>query len=246
AWMRVNSEAIYGTTASPFKRLSYGKCTQKPGRLYLHVFSWPKDGKLIVPIRNHVTKAYLLADPSRTIAATATDKGATLSLPGAAPDAIASVVVVELTGPADVIEASLRQYQDGAIKLLAEDADIKGSTAQLENKGEQSNIGYWSNTRDYVQWTLPVTKPGTFEVEITYSCEPGSEGCEYLVAAGNEKLRGKVVATGSWEDFKTVTVGPMDIVETGKTVFTLKAATRKLKGAGLMNLRSVVFKPAAK
>ncbi|MDB6064249.1 MAG: alpha-L-fucosidase, partial [Pedosphaera sp.] len=41
AWMRVNSEAIYGTTASPFKRLSYGKCTQKPGRLYLHVFSWP-------------------------------------------------------------------------------------------------------------------------------------------------------------------------------------------------------------
>ena len=62
--MKVNGEAIYGTTASPFEKLAWGRCTQKPGKLYLHVFDWPKDGKLLVPIANRVNKAYLLAQPA--------------------------------------------------------------------------------------------------------------------------------------------------------------------------------------
>ena len=49
-WMKVNGEAIHGTTASPFESLPFeGRCTQKPGVLYLHLFTWPKDGKLLVP-----------------------------------------------------------------------------------------------------------------------------------------------------------------------------------------------------
>ena len=53
-WMKVNGEAIYGTTASPFKeQLPWGRCTQKATprgtTLYLHVWDWPDDGKLAVP-----------------------------------------------------------------------------------------------------------------------------------------------------------------------------------------------------
>jgi alpha-L-fucosidase len=52
-WMKVNGEAIYGTTASPFERkLPWGRCTRKVSgpttTLYLHVFDWPADGKLLV------------------------------------------------------------------------------------------------------------------------------------------------------------------------------------------------------
>ncbi|RQW07490.1 alpha-L-fucosidase, partial [candidate division KSB1 bacterium] len=51
-WMSVNGESVYGTQASPFKQLDWGRCTQKAiggdTRLYLHVFDWP-DGKLVVP-----------------------------------------------------------------------------------------------------------------------------------------------------------------------------------------------------
>ncbi len=52
-WMKINGESIYGTSASPFKSLAWGRCTQKrtggQTTLYLHVFEPPKDGRLIVP-----------------------------------------------------------------------------------------------------------------------------------------------------------------------------------------------------
>ena len=104
---KVNGESIYGTTASPFKSLPYGKCTQKPDTLYLHVFDWPKEGKLLVPIANRVKKAYLLADPGTELTLTKSERGQTLLVPRAAPDANASVVVVEIEGPPEVV-ASLR------------------------------------------------------------------------------------------------------------------------------------------
>ena len=41
-WMKVNNEAIYGTTASPFTRLPFfGRVTAKGNILYLHVFERP-------------------------------------------------------------------------------------------------------------------------------------------------------------------------------------------------------------
>jgi alpha-L-fucosidase len=105
-WMKVNHEAIYGTTASPFKKLAFGKCTQKPGRLYLHVFDWPTDGKLDVPISNKPVKAYLLADKETSLAITAADKGVQIALPASAPDSIASVVALEIDGQPQVIDAA--------------------------------------------------------------------------------------------------------------------------------------------
>jgi alpha-L-fucosidase len=104
--MKVNGEAIYGTTASPFPRLPWGRCTTKARgertTLYLHVFEWPGDGRLLVPgLRNRVSAARLLAGGAR-LRAEPTSEGVTLSLPAAAPDAIASVIRVEIAGTPDV------------------------------------------------------------------------------------------------------------------------------------------------
>jgi alpha-L-fucosidase len=103
-WMKVNSEAIYGTSASPFRELSFGKCTQKPGKLYLHVFKWPGEGKLVVPIQNQVTRAYLLSDQGKALDSRKVERGVEIDVPTQAPDPIASVVVVELEGNPQVTE----------------------------------------------------------------------------------------------------------------------------------------------
>jgi alpha-L-fucosidase len=59
-WMKVNGEAIYGTKASPFHFLPWGKTTLKDQKLFLHVTSWPENGVLGLPLRNKAIKAYLL------------------------------------------------------------------------------------------------------------------------------------------------------------------------------------------
>lgn len=98
-WMKVNSESIYGTTANPLGSLPWGRCTAKPGKLYLHVFDWPTDGKLKVPnFKTKVKKAYLLADKKRKGLAVdrVGDNEATISVPEKAPDPINTVIVVEI------------------------------------------------------------------------------------------------------------------------------------------------------
>lgn len=95
-WMHVNSESIYGTSASPFKdQLSWGRCTQKDGKLYLHVFDWPVDGKLHVPLSDRKAKVWLLAEPGKRLGCTADDKETIIQVPPAAVDPIATVIVFQ-------------------------------------------------------------------------------------------------------------------------------------------------------
>jgi alpha-L-fucosidase len=96
-WMAVNSESIYGTTASPIGRPEWGRCTAKAGKLYLHVFTWPADGKLVVPaLPNKVTKAYLLAAKQQSCAVTQSDEQVVVTVPRQAPDSIDTVLVLEV------------------------------------------------------------------------------------------------------------------------------------------------------
>lgn len=98
-WMKVNGKSIYGTTASPFGKVPWGRCTAKPGKLYLHVFDWPKDEKLdVAGLKNKVKKAYLLADKKRA-GLQVERKGdgyLIITMPAKAPDAIDTVVVLEI------------------------------------------------------------------------------------------------------------------------------------------------------
>jgi len=101
-WMDVNSEAIYGTQASPFEAFDWGRCTQKTEGdktvLYFHVFEWPANGQLTLPeMALKPTKATLLADGSE-LSLNTEGGSAVVTLPSAAPDPICSVVKVEIDG----------------------------------------------------------------------------------------------------------------------------------------------------
>jgi alpha-L-fucosidase len=105
-WMKVNGESIYGTTASPFKELSWGRCTTKlsgdGATLYLHVFDWPTDGKLVVPgLKNTVQEALLLATRGKLKTST-NPQGVAVSVPNAAPDKISSTIVLKVKGALNV------------------------------------------------------------------------------------------------------------------------------------------------
>lgn len=102
AWMKVNGEAVYGTKESPWGLFDWGRCTKKETKngtsLYFSVFNWPADGKLTIPsFANKVVSAKLI--PTGAAVKTKSSDGVlTLTLPASAPDAIATVIKVDVKG----------------------------------------------------------------------------------------------------------------------------------------------------
>jgi alpha-L-fucosidase len=113
AWLKVNGDAIYGTSptifgseAGAFSATEKDKkgnpafiakwewrCTTKPGKIFIHFFKWPAGKWSLDGVPGHVTQAYLLADPRHSALPIAQRGGSvTITLPDLAPDPIASVL----------------------------------------------------------------------------------------------------------------------------------------------------------
>ncbi|UCD76573.1 MAG: alpha-L-fucosidase, partial [Phycisphaerales bacterium] len=249
-WMDVNAQSIYGTSASPFKRLPWGRCTCKTlsadrTLLYLHVFDWPEDARLVVPgLENVVLDAYLLADADReSLAVAHLDDGLVITVPPAAPDPIDTVVVLEITGEPEVAPYIIRPAADGTITLPAIEAAIHGSTARYESGGGKDNIGYWSDPADQVSWLFHADQPGRYDVYLTYACEAGSGGGTFHLRVGSGELAGRIEETGSWTAFRELKIG--EIVLDGPGPHKLLVAPAEIPGQALMNLRSVSIRPIA-
>ncbi|MFA6239913.1 MAG: alpha-L-fucosidase [Candidatus Hydrogenedentales bacterium] len=243
-WMKINSESIYGTTASPFRRLPWGRCTSKPGVLYLHVFDWPADGELVVPgLTNEVKKAYLLSDSVRAALKTvkANDR-VTVAVPTKAPDAIASVVALEIDGAASVVESPILADTKGELVLHAVDATINGATARYQTDGHHvDDIGFWTNPEDTVSWNIEIAKAGSFSIELTHSCETGLAGSAFAILVDDKQVaEGTVAGTGTWKDYKAMTLGKTEF-SAGKHTLTVKPG--KMATYAVMNLQSIRLKP---
>ena len=106
-WMQVNGESIYGTSASPFRSLDWGRCTQKltstGSRLFLHVFSWPENGRLVLPgIYNKVERAFLLVDEGKDLEVFNEGDNIVIAVPEDQSDPYSTVVALDLIGKPDV------------------------------------------------------------------------------------------------------------------------------------------------
>jgi len=99
-WMKTNGDAIYGTSASPFKKLDWGRCTLKKGNktnlVYLHIFNLPVDGKLLVPgLASKIDKAYALIDVNKKLEFQVEGNNVILDVSKIEKDKFATVVALE-------------------------------------------------------------------------------------------------------------------------------------------------------
>jgi len=74
-------------------------------------------------------------------------KETVIQLPEKALDALATVVVLDVTGTPVIEPFVATAGADGVIALPAADATLDGHGLKLESKGGASFIGYWSNPR---------------------------------------------------------------------------------------------------
>ncbi|HLP76851.1 MAG TPA: alpha-L-fucosidase [Candidatus Paceibacterota bacterium] len=241
-WMAVNSEAIYGTSASPFKRLPWGRCTTKlfgeNTTLYLHVFNWPKDGKLVVPgLKNSIVSATLLANEMKLIDASNAE-GVTISVPATAPDPISSTVVLQINGKPEVISPIITQDLDGAVRMMASEAELHGG--EIKYEADKDAVGYWTNPSETVSWTFLVDRPGTFKPTAEIA-SLGESKFELLV--NDQKASGTSQNTGDYSKFRSAELnGNLTITTAGKVTLTIKPVT---DGWAPMNVKAVTLKPAS-
>jgi alpha-L-fucosidase len=104
-WMSRYGDAIHGTSSSPFSTLPFdGRCTRMrlpdgKTRLNLLVFAWPADGKLALPaLGGKIVAARMGGAGGAALEVKAEGSTRSIAVPGQAPDANASLVVVDVDG----------------------------------------------------------------------------------------------------------------------------------------------------
>lgn len=240
-WMKVNGKSIYGTTKSPLKPMSWGRCTQKDGMLYLHVFDWPKDGKLVVPgLYGTVKRAYLLADADKAhLKADLAEEGTVIAVGQKAPDENVSVVAVEFEEGRVITSPLIEPEADGSILLLPKAAHIHGN-AQVENHSGIDNIGWWADPGCFVTWNCRIAEPGEYAVEVVNSCM-GAGGSDYTVSVGSGSVAGVVEGTADWHTYTTRKIGVIAVSKAG--IYEVAIRPLNNKSQAIMNLRSIRLTP---
>jgi alpha-L-fucosidase len=237
-WLKVNGDAIYGTTASPFRNLPWGRATQKPGTLFLHVFNWPANGSLLVPgLNNKIQSASILATGMKLNAANGAD-GVTITVPTNAPDPVSTTIVLAYKGALNVAPTGMAQATDGTVTLNAEDCTIHGTKLMVQNSGGVENLGYWIDPTEWAGWPIKVSVPGKYAVSANIAC-PGTTA--FTVTVAGQSLKGMAPNTGDYTKFQSVDLGTIELLQKGVTMLAVKPIA---KSWAPMNLASISLKPA--
>lgn len=173
-WLEINGEAIYATKASPFKSLPWGRCTRKALadgtiRLYLHVFSWPEDKRLILNgLANSVKQAFLLAGSKKDLLEVSRHEDAVIvQVPSQPMDPIATVVVLDINGPPDVIEPPEIMASS---KILVDVLDVE-VTSERENVEIRYTIDQNSPTKNSLLVDGPIRLTETATIRARVFCD---------------------------------------------------------------------------
>ena len=244
-WMKTNGEAIYATEASPFpRRLPWGRMTRKVSgdgtTLYLHVWDWPQDGKLLLPTLKEVPVSGKLLDGGKSVKTTATEDGVVVELPGDATDPIISLVVLEFDRPLTISQQPfVSAGPDGMIHLDAHSADLHGGytgTIRMECTGKTARLAGWHDANWRIEYVVNTPEAKKWEIEAEVIAP---QSVQLLIKSGKKEIQVPVAATGSEPDFQAVSLGMIEL-PAGQTSFEFKGVAAGWKP---IQIRNVTLKP---
>jgi alpha-L-fucosidase len=238
-WMDVNGASIYGTQASPFFKLPWGRCTSRNTgngtTLYLHVFHWPENNILRVPgLSAEVSNISLLSDQSQKLDSHREGSDLLIDLPGQMPDPINTVIVVETKGEL-VVTSNMPSLSDGLIELPADFADIHnpgyGTHIILQGTGSTATITNWVDPGAWLEWMFTTTASGNYI--LTAQVRAGNPG-KLDIQIGEENLQAEISATDG--SFKEVNLGEIEIGPSGDQIISFRPVREGWNGLELGNV----------
>ena len=134
---------------------SWGESSTKGNKLYLHVFDWPEEGKLVVGgLKNSIKSAYLLSDKRKKELRTShlNNSDVVIRVPRSTPDSADSVVVVEFEGPL-ITNPTRLLSSDQPNQLRTFDGELHGSGLRFgDGKSFRAYVLDWKNMTEWVSW----------------------------------------------------------------------------------------------
>lgn len=242
-WMSKNSTSIYQTTKTPLPYQSWGVSTRKNNLLYLHVFNWPKNGKLIVGgLKSRVTKVWQLADKKELKFNRVDPLDMAIHLPTQAPDTSNMVIVLETSEPIETDTLRLLASRETTNHLLAFDARLEGRGFGFgDGKTNSYYVEGWKNTRQSVNWDFRLIEPATYKVLLKYVADNVDEGT-YELSMGTFKVKDTIAAIPKGAQVTEHVLGTLTL-EPG--VHNLSIVPVEIKKAGLMKILEVQLIPVS-
>lgn len=259
-WWKVNGESIRATERTPLAPQSWGESTLKENTLYLHVFDWPKDGKLLVGgLEADVSQVSLLAEPKSPLVFERIGPDLQITLPAAAPDAADSVITLHCQGrpkgnPAQLLQTNTNNILSVFTAELLGPVDRKGWSL---GKGTSitSHAKGWSHKNCAVRWKSRLTQPATFQATLRYDAPEADKakvetdggaitaksqqtfGGTFTVSIGNQTLKSEVRQHGMDValDLGRLTLEPGDL--------QIKIQADEITGKELMLFKSLTLTP---
>jgi hypothetical protein len=242
-------------------RQSWGDSTLKSKNLYLHVFEWPSDGKLVVGgMKGEIEKAVLLADREKKLTVKRKGIDVEIELPQKAPDEADSVILLECKAAPQGDPVFLLQ-NNMPNRLSVFFAELLGTQKKDgwrlgRGTANSANVTGWSQKECAVKWSTRVNQKTEFDVIVRYDA-PGADGKAkietmggtitaktedtfggtFTVQIGKQKLKGEVLQQGEGVELNlgrvTIEPGPVEIQVTTDTI----------TGKELMRLQSLTLTP---
>jgi alpha-L-fucosidase len=228
-WMSVNGYSIYGTERTPLERQAWGESTLRinlrmlksgpveEDTLYLHVFAWPPDGRLVVGgLQQKPGKelnAFLMADPKTSLKVEPLGEYDTvIHVPASAPDATDSVILLEMRGGLKTHPGRLLASKGPVNRLLAFDAATSGKGFKYgDGKAAAYCVSGFKKPGDALAWKVRLNEPATLAVSVKYSTTSDQRGGEYELKLGDQTLECRLDATQSAKNIRTAEVGKVSL-----------------------------------
>jgi alpha-L-fucosidase len=244
AWLKTNGESIYGSERTPLPVQAWGESTRKGNTLYLQVFDWPRNGKLVLGgLKSEIVKAYLIADLKHKALKTNRLNASDLMIvvPLQPVDSADTVVAVEVRSEPQVNPVRLvLNSQPNLLRVF--DGELHGRKLHFgDGKASRAYVLDWSDPTEWVGWNIRVNEPGRYEVSVKYTTASGANNGTYSVTFNDQAFVVTVVPTPIETQARTEKVGTVRLVP-GE--YEIQVKPEDIRGGELMRLFSISLTPA--
>lgn len=147
SWMSINKESLSKASASPFSQgQPWGAVTSQQGKLFLHVFEWPVNNKLVLTgLKNKVESVRIKSENQKLDFIQNKNTNAAqleIILPDTAPDKLNTVIELEIDGEVEISPYAIQSGIDGFLSI---DGHLfNGEDGNLQTQAYFNTVGKYS------------------------------------------------------------------------------------------------------